>query len=126
MQHHNIDGVPAPRLVTPQLAPLQPAGLIERHKDEAPGWQAEGDEENTEPNPPYSPQTDCDMQPGDAAQAASKRFRTQKAALAPLRFALNRIEGARGLAAYTVIRWNLSRDLATLDYVTGFADRVGA
>lgn len=139
MAAHNHRGAHAPGLAAPErtripvdgLAPLgapgaAPAGLTTTQKDEAPGWQAEGDEGNTEPNNRNSAHHAPGAQPANAVAAAEKAFSTLQARLALRGFALTRTDGAGCPALYTVTRWGLVRELASLEDVTEFADRVGA
>ena len=129
MLNHHHDGAASPGLAALQPAALQPtaraaAGLTAGHKDEAPGWQAEGDEGNTEPNSRDSAHHAPGAQPADAVVAAEKTFSTLQARLALRGFALTRAPGCP--VVYTVTRWGLVRELASMDDVAAFADRVGA
>lgn len=121
--HHH--GAHAPGLAAPQRAPIT-AGLTAPLKNEAPGWQAEGDEGNTEPNSRDSAHHAPGAQPADAVAAAEKSFSTLQARLALRGFALTRTEDAGGLVVYTVTRWGLVRELSSLVEVATFAGRVGA
>lgn len=139
MAAHTHHGAHAPGLAAPErarvpadgLAPLgapgaAPVGMTAGHKDEAPGWQAEGDEGNTEPNSRDSAHRAPGAQPADAVAAAEKIFSTLQARLALRGFALTRTDGTGCPVAYTVTRWGLVRELASLEDVGAFAGRMGA
>lgn len=138
MAAHDKHGARAPGLAAPELAGpaavlaslgaagAAAAGLTAGHKDEAPGWQAEGDEGNTEPIKRDSAHHAPGAQPSNAVAAAEKAFSTLQARLALRSFALTRTDGANCQVVYTVTRWGLVRELASLEDVAAFADRVGA
>lgn len=139
MAAHNHHGAQAPGLAEPErarvpaagLAPLGALGasaavLTPAHNDEAPGWQAEGDEGNTEPSSHDSAHHAPGAQPANAVAAAEKAFSTLQARLALRGFALTRTDGAGCPVVYTVTRWGLMRELASLDDVAALAERVGA
>lgn len=105
------------------------AGLTAGHnKDEARELgSAAGFWEHTEPNNRDSAHYALVTQPAAAAEAADeKAFSTLQARLALRGFALTRTDGAGGPVVYTVTRWGLVRELASLVEVASFARRVGA
>lgn len=126
MRAHHHRGAVAPGLAAPPPAVDLAAALTAGHKDEAPGWQAEGDEGNTEPNSRDSAHRAPGVQPADAIAAAEKTFRTLQARLALRDFALTRVDADGCPVVYTVTRWGLVRELASLEDVAAFAGRVGA
>lgn len=139
MQHHRIDGAKAPDLGEPEpvcvpavgLTPLgapgaAAAGLTAGPKDEARELgSTAGFREHTEPNNRDCAHDAPGTQPAYAVAAAEKTFSTLRARLALRGFALTRIDSA-GCPVYTVTRWDLARELASLDDVAAFANRVGA
>lgn len=117
MRDHHQLGAPAPGLAAPQPAAGALAGLTADHKDEAPRLAgAEGFRDQGKADP-----DDCAH-----AGADGKRFATLQARLALRGFTLTRVDAAGCPVVYTVTRWNLARELATLDAVAAFADMVGA
>jgi len=58
--------------------------------------------------------------------ADAKRFVTLRARLALAGWTLSRSSAVDGLAVFLACRWNMPRELASLDAVAAFADRVGA
>ena len=121
-------GLAAPELAgaAAGLAPIgapgaAAAGLTAAHKDEArelgsgAGFREQGRADGT----------DC---PGTlpAEQDDDKRFATLRARLALRGWALTRTSAADGPAVFFATRWNMPRELASLDAVAAFADRVGA
>lgn len=62
---------------------------------------------------------------GQPATCDEKRFSTLRAVLALAGWALTRTDASDGPATYSAARWNMARELASLDAVAEFADRVG-
>lgn len=135
MDHHHHNG-PAPGLAAPERARVVPAdlaplgapgaaaaGLNAPHKDEAPGWQAEGFRDQGKAD-----SRDCaDYLAGDQPGTTDcKRFATLRARLALAGWGLIRTVPSDGAPSYFATRWNMPRELADLAAVKAFADRVGA
>lgn len=106
------------------LAPLgtdaaAPASLNPPGKDEAPGWQAEGFKGQGRQD-----SADCAVQqPGDQPGADDgKRFATLRARLALAGWALSRTHAG----TFYTTRRGMVREIASLDAVAAFADRVRA
>lgn len=127
-------GARAPGLAAPELAACPAAGVASLgapgaaaaglradHKDEArglgsgAGFRGQG----------IADGADC---PGAALdeQDAGKRFATLRARMALRGWALTRTSAADGLMVFFATRWGMPRELASLDAVAAFADRVGA
>lgn len=135
MAAHNHHGARAPGLAVPELArvpaaglaPLgapgaAPAGLTTTHKDEAPGWQAEGDEGNTEPNNCDSAHHAPQAQP---YAAAHKVIVTLQARAALLGHVLLPGVDDQGNPVFFASRWGMSRQLSSVAEVEAFLLRVG-
>ncbi len=72
--------------------------------------------------------SDSESTPSTEQQGAadSKRFATLRARLALAGWTLSCASAADGPAVFLAIRWNMPRELASLDAVAKFADMVGA
>lgn len=93
-------------------------------KDESPGAaSAEAFKGYTEPNTRDSAR---DAPKAQLCDPTDKHFATLQASLALRGFTLTCTDSASGPVVYTVVRWGLTRDLATLEDLAAFADRVGA
>lgn len=117
MADQDNQGAHAPGLAAPLQDALPITWLTAGPKDETPRLAgAEG----------FRDQRQADTH--DCAQdgADGKRFATLQARLALRGFTLTRTDAAGSPEAYTVLRWNLARDLASLDAVAEFAIQVGA
>lgn len=127
-------GARAPGLAAPKLAACPAAdlpslgatgaaaaGLTAGHKDEAPGraWREGFRDQGTADRP------DCQTVAA-TEQADAKRFAGLRARLALAGWALTRTNAADGLVVFFATRWGMPRELASLDAVATFADRVGA
>jgi hypothetical protein len=127
-------GARAPGLAAPELAALPAAdlpslgaagaaaaGLTADHKDEAPGraWREGFRDQGTEDR------LDCQTVAA-TEQADAKRFAGLRARLALAGWALSRTSAADGPVVLFATQWNMPRELASLDAVAEFADRVGA
>lgn len=138
MAAHRHHGAQAPGLAAPELAVLAAglaklgapgaaaAGLTADLKNEALGWQADGDEGNTGPYNRDFAHHAPGVQPTSEPAPAENTFSILQARLALRGFSLSRIDGANCPVVYTVTRWGLARDLAKLHDVAPFADRLGA
>lgn len=134
MAADTTNGARAPGLAAPELAArpaadlpslgapgAAAAGLTAHHKDEAPGraWREGFRDQGT------ADVADC---PGTAPdeQDDGKRFATLRARLALRGWALTRTNAADGPVVFFASRWDMPRELQSLDAVAEFADRVGA
>lgn len=61
-----------------------------------------------------------------SADTDDKTFATLRARLAMRGWSLSRTSAADGPVVYFAARWNMPRELASLEAVAEFADRVGA
>ena len=124
--HGTVPGLAAPERLQDHdhvdLAPLgaaaaPPAGLIQHQKDEthrlagAVGFSGQGAADTR----------DCAN-----TTAQRKHFATLAARLALAGWVLHRTAANDGPVRFYVTRWGMGRDLASLDAVAAFADRVGA
>jgi hypothetical protein len=124
-----VPGLAAPELAARPAAGLPSlgaagaaaAGLTARHKDEArelgsgAGFRGQGTADGAD-SPGAAPDEQCD----------GKRFATLRARLALRGWVLTRTSAADGLVVFFATRWGMPRELASLDAVAAFADRVGA
>lgn len=114
-------GARAPGLAAPERSEPAAAGLTACNKDEArelgsgAGFRGQGT-------------ADEDDSPGAAPveQGDGKRFATLRARLALRGWALTRTSADDGPVLFFATRWNMPRELASLDAVAAFAERVGA
>ena len=111
-------------LVPPRGARAAPHADLTPHKDEAhrlagaAGFKDQGKADTTDcADPPASDQPGADD---------TKRFANLRALLALAGWALSRNAAGDGQTTYSAARWNMARELAGLDAVAEFADRVGA
>ncbi len=137
MDRHHHNGAAAPGLAAPERARVDHADLAALgaatagsaglskppHKSEPPGVQAEGFRGQRQDNRPDSPPT---LAIDQAGATDTKRFATLRARLALKGWALSRTDAGDGPVTFYATRWNMARDLASLDAVAEFADRVGA
>ena len=118
LAHHNVVDLP------PLGAAAGPAGLSKPpHKSEPPGVQAEGFRGQRQDDRPDSPPT---LAIDQAGATDTKRFATLRARLALKGWALSRTDAGDGPVTFYATRWGMARDLASIDAVAEFADRVGA
>lgn len=134
MAAYITSGARAPGLAAPELAArpaadlpsvgapgAAAAGLTAHHKDEArelgggAGFRGQGTADDAD-----SPGAVPDEQ-GDG-----KRFATLRARLALRGWALTRTNPAGGPVLFFASRWDMPRELQSLEAVASFADRVGA
>ena len=125
MDAHTI-GAAASGFITPVDSLLDSSGgtgrasaaLIGRTNDNAPGWQAEGVKGQAETvSPDYE---------GSGDQACTdKRFKTLRARLAIVGYAVSQTRQPGGAMAYQASRWGMTRALDSLVEVEAFAVRVG-
>ena len=112
---------PAADLQSLGAAGAPAAGLTGDHKDEPPGRTGRGGlRDQGKANEGDCPTMD------DTEQADAKRFTTQRARLALRGWVLTRTSAADSPVVFFATRWNKPRELASLDAVAAFADRVGA
>lgn len=137
MRLHHHDGTAEPGLAAPDRARVDPAGLASLgtaaagpaglsppESDEAHRLAgAAGFRGHWQDDRPDSPPELADEQAG---AADTKWFATLRARLALAGWTLSRTAAGDGPATYYAIRWGMARDLASLDAVAEFADRVGA
>lgn len=116
-----LNSTRAPGLAAPERAEPAAAGPTAGHKDEArelgsgAGFRGQGTADEGD-------------FPGAAPveQDDDKRFATLRARLALAGWVLTRTSAADGPVVFFATRWNMPRELASLDAVESFADRVGA
>ena len=137
MDRHLHDGAAAPGLAAPERARVDPvdlaalgaaaagpAGLSPPHKSEPPGVQAEGFRGQGQNDRPDSPPA---LAIDQAGATDTTRFATLRARLALAGWALSRTAAGNGPAPYYATRWGMATpELASVDAVAEFADRVGA
>ena len=92
-------------------------------KNKAPGWQAEGYEEKKELSTATVAHLATEAQ---LVADLDKASATLRARLALRGWALSRTYCADHPVVFFATRWNMPRDLAILEDVAAFADRVGA